>query len=170
MDYKAMKKEELVALCQKNEAMIEAGKTLIHLPKAIEAKDKEINSLKEAKDKEINSLKEAKDKEINSLKEAKNQLIEKKDAALKELEERLAEKYQTEYLELKTRTDAELKKTKDALAESQKKNYDLDALRIKQLEEVLYAYGDFLKLTQAAVDSHMKLNEYIVNGLQGGSK
>ena len=82
----------------------------------------------------------------------------------------MAEKYETEYLELKTRTDAELKKTKDALAESQKKNYDLDALRIKQLEEVLYAYGDFLKLTQAAVDSHMKLNEYIVNGLQGGSK
>jgi len=148
MKYSNMKKEELIALLKENESLVEAGKTLIHLPKAIEAKDKEINVLKEAK----------------------NQLIEKKDVALKELEERLAEKYQKEYLELKTRTDAELKKTKDALAESQKKNYDLDALRITQLEEVLYAYGDFLKLTQASVDSHMKLNEYIVNRLQGGNK
>ena len=181
MDYTKLKKEELLDVIAELEPLAEKGKELVHLPKAIEAKDKEINALKEAKDKEINALKEAKDKEINALKEAKDkeinalkeakdQLIEKKDVALKELEKRLAEKYETEYLELKTRTDAELKKTKDALAESQKKNYDLDALRIKQLEEVLYAYGDFLKLTQAAVDSHMKLNEYIVNGLQGGSK
>ncbi len=169
MDYKAMKKEELVAFCQKNEAMIEAGKTLIHLPKAIEAKDKEINALKEAKDKEINSLKEAKDKEINVLKEAKNQLIEKKDVALKELEERLAEKYQTEYLEIKTRTDAELKKIKDALAESQNKLYELDKMRIEQLNEVLYAYGDLLKIMQGTVDTHLKLNTLVVEKI-GGSK
>lgn len=147
MDYKAMKKEELIALLKENESLVEAGRVLVHLPKAVEAKDKEINALKEAK----------------------NQLIEKKDVALKELEERLAEKYQTEYLELKTRTDAELKKTKDALAESQNKLYELDKMRIEQLNEVLYAYGDLLKIMQGTVDTHFKLNTLVVEKI-GGSK
>lgn len=166
MDYKLMKKDELLEVIKELEPLAEKGKEFIHLPKAIESKDKEINRLQDR----LNELKTEKDKEIESLNHKKDRLIDDFDSKFKAKEKELQEKYNKETLDYKTKLDEELKKTKDALAESQKKNYDLDALRIKQLEEVLYAYGDFLKLTQAAVDSHMKLNEYIVNGLQGGSK
>jgi CRISPR/Cas system-associated protein Cas10 (large subunit of type III CRISPR-Cas system) len=124
-----------------------------------------VEALKEKE--HLASAVKAKDEEINRLKEAKNQLIEKKDVALKELEERLADKNQTEYIELKTRTDAELKKTKDALAESQTKLYELDKLRIEQLNEVLYAYGDLLKIMQGTVDTHLKLNTLVVKNIGG---
>lgn len=145
MDYSKMKKDELIEVIKELEPLANAGKELVHLPKAVDVKDKEIEELREAKDK----------------------LIEKFDKQSKDLEKELTDKFNKEHAEYKDKTDAELKKKTDAIVELQKRYEELDKLRIEQLEEVLYAYGDLLKITQGTVDTHMKLNTLIVNKLGG---
>ncbi len=147
MDYKTMKKDELLEVIKKLEPLSKAGKELVHLPKAIEEKEKEILGLREAKDK----------------------LIEKFDKQINDLKNELTDKFNKELAEYKKNTDAELKKKTDTIVELQKRYEELDKLRIEQLEEVLYAYGDLLKIMQGTVDTHMKLNTLVVNKL-GGKK
>ena len=147
MDYTKLKKEELLDVIAELEPLAEKGKELVHLPKAVEDKDKEIESLKT----KLNDIKTRKDNELESL---ENKLKTEKDVAM---------------IELKRQHEEETKKLKDAIADSQKKLYDNEQMRIKQINELLYAHGDLLKLMQATVDTHMKLNDYIVKDLTGGN-
>ncbi len=102
----------------------------------------------ESKDIEISKLQQQLSKTELSIKEAKDEVIVT-----------LNQQYEKEY-----------KKLADSLAASQKAYNDLDQLRIAQLNEVIYSHGDLLKALQGVVDTHLKLNEYIVNKLSGGEK
>ena len=62
------------------------------------------------------------------------------------------------------------KQLTDDLAVATKRAESIDKLRVEQLNIVLFAHGDLLKTLQGIVDTHMKLNTYIVNSLNGGEE
>lgn len=73
-------------------------------------------------------------------------------------------------LDINKKHEADHKLLSDSLAAWEKKYHDLDALRIQQLSTVLLAHGDLLKTLQGVVDTHLKLNQYIVDELSGGKE
>ena len=109
--------------------------------------------------KHLASAIEEKDKEISGLKQKMTEIFEKEKTNLQNAQE-----------QIKKTLEEELKKTKDALADNQNKMYELDRLRIEQLNEIIYIYGDLLKTLQGVTDTHIKLNTLIVKKLSGGEQ
>lgn len=105
---------------------------------------------------------EAKDAEISKL---TRELTEK----VARVEQKMTAEKDAAYVELTAKHTVEIKKLTDALAVSEKNLDDVDMLRVKQVNGLLYTYGDLLKVLQGITDTHMKLNTHIVKDMNGGN-
>jgi len=113
-----------------------------------------MSSTVEAKDKEINDLKETHANEIQQIKSSGNQSREQiKLEVRRELEK--------EYTPLKTELE-EAKKIAGSVEERDKYYTGLITRRAKELEKVINVHGALLKVLQGVVDNALYLNEYIV--------
>lgn len=83
---------------------------------------------------------------------------------LSKLKQDFEKKVQERVSEITNKMTAENKDLKESLANSQ----NAFQLRIKQLEGLLFSHGDLLKSLQALTDTHLKLNQYIVEEINGG--
>ena len=105
---------------------------------------------------------ESKDAEISKL---TRELTEK----VARVEQKMTAEKDAAYVELTAKHTVEIKKLTDALAVSEKNLDDVDMLRVKQVNGLLYTYGDLLKVLQGITDTHMKLNTHIVKDMNGGN-
>ena len=106
---------------------------------------------------------EAKDAEISKL---TRELTEK----VARVEQKMTAEKDAAYVELTAKHTVEIKKLTDALVAAQKDLEAIDALRIKQVNGLMYTYGDLLKVLQGLTDTHVKLNSYVVKDLTGGNE
>jgi small-conductance mechanosensitive channel len=154
-----------------------------HLDDAVKAKDKEISALKErneeldrklgsqvhlgdavkAKDKEINELKQ----HVEVLKDNVRILESKKDSQLREA---IAKSKQESEVDIEVKYQ-ELKKTyeeeKKKLVEENKFLRTLLQRREAEVGKLANAHGDLLKTLEASVNTHLTLNAYLINEIQG---
>lgn len=156
MNYANLKKADLLNLVIEQQ----------HLAKAVEVKDQEINQLNDR----IKELIETHADNLKKHTEELRNLVNQQTKQLAAKEQEIAGTRDQLVSDLNKKHADERKALTDSVVNWEKKYYELDALRVKQLNTVLFAYGDLLKTEQGVVDTHLKLNQYIVDELSGGNK
>ena len=127
-------KEELKA---KQEELLKVNQELKEKKEILEAKDKEIQLLKEDKDREFQKLKEDKEREMDVLKQDMKLKIKKKDDKIKK-KEKLIEKQKKEKNELKKdlATNYSVYSNNMMNGSTFRQNYNLDFNNVKREEKI----------------------------------
>ena len=160
MELQKLTKQELIALVDKQAADLAAAKEEAkqgrHLATTIEAKDKEINSLKEA-NKETQRLvklpKEIEDleKQITELTARNSALMSGNVEAIEAATKALTDQFSASY--------GELFEANQKLAAENK-------VRVTQLNEWVTTHGDLLKVLEGLVNTHIGLNTYMITEIK----
>jgi len=136
--------------------LLEIVEEQVHLASAVNAKDQEILLLKE----EMKAIKTKAKDEVEAI---KTQAQEEHDKLVVNFEQ---QKNQS-YLELKAQYEGEVKTLKDAAASLNLKLQELQQLRVNDLNKLIMVHGDLLKTLQGVVDTHLNLNDLVVEKLGG---
>jgi pantothenate kinase-related protein Tda10 len=145
MDYKKLKKEELIKIVEEQAL----------LASAIQGKDQEITDLKEKHKTQIADLR-------------KNHavIVDAKDAEYQSLQQEIEIRVEARTHEIRKQYEERFKKQEETIA-------GLTAgrdRRISELDKILYAHGDLLKSLESVVNTHLTLNGYIIREIQEGSE